>query len=152
MVFDSGHSVMTPSDNGKHFVQEFFSAIAPLEQAYVHAAFHYVAVKTGDRNALTVGRERSGSQPKERPAPRAASARARERHSRLWNRTKVVGFCMPDPRSATQDCRYSENAIRKLVGPSTPAESAQLAFRRDDDRSGRGAAGGWRAVCEVDRR
>ena len=34
----------------------------------------------------------------------------------------------------------SENAIRKLVGPSKPAESAQLALRRDPDR--RGEAGG----------
>ena len=56
MAFDSGHSVMTPSENDKHLVQEFISAIAPLEQAYVHAAFHYVAVKTGDRFAILQGR------------------------------------------------------------------------------------------------
>ena len=45
----------------------------------------------------------------------------------------------------------SEKAIRKLVGASKPAESAQLAFAGMTTAAA-GAAGDWRAVCKVDRR
>ena len=46
----------------------------------------------------------------------------------------------------------SEKAIRKLVGPSKPADSAQLAFVRDHDRGDGEVTGVARAVCNIDRR
>jgi len=39
-----------PAD--RKFIDSFFAAIAPVEKAYVHAAFNYIAVKSGDRFVL----------------------------------------------------------------------------------------------------
>jgi hypothetical protein len=40
----------------RKFVDDFFAAIAPVEHAYVHAAFNYIAVKSGDRFVIVYGR------------------------------------------------------------------------------------------------
>ena len=47
---------MTPLPPDRKYIDDFFSAIAPVEKAYVHAAFNYIAVKSGDHFALIYGR------------------------------------------------------------------------------------------------
>ena len=54
-------------------------------------------------------------------------------------------------RAIAHQLGVRENAIRKLVGPSKPAESAQLALPGDPERR-RGACGGRGAICHAPQR
>ena len=47
---------MTLLPTDRKFIDAFFSAIAPVEKAYAHAAFNYIAVKFGDHFAILYGR------------------------------------------------------------------------------------------------
>ena len=54
-------------------------------------------------------------------------------------------------RAIAQRLGVTENAIRKLVGASQPAASAQFALAGITSAAA-AAIGDWRAVCNIDRR